>query len=162
MSVTILLSVMVMVAAQAPSPTPATRAPGPTITCHLPNSSMISRNSCNALDEQSMGTQTQECNLFLTGVDSAPSKACCTGLNEVAYNRTACICKATFYPPSSNNATRQLELPSLCSVQTDLCNKCPVFLTSRADSSGPSVSPASKFSWNHPLFFKVLLGSFWK
>jgi hypothetical protein len=142
MGMSLLALMVVLVTAQAPSPAPATPEPSPAITCALPNSSMVSSNFCNALDQQSMSVQTQDCDAFLTDVDPAPSTACCQGLNEVAYNRTACICMITFYPPSTHNASRQLALPSLCSVQTNLCSQCPAFLISR--SNGTAAAPICK------------------
>lgn len=148
----ILLSLTVMVcveevrvAAQAPSPSTTAPASGPPITCNLPNSSMVSSNYCNSYDQQSMATQTAGCNGFLTDQEPAPSAACCKGLNEVAYNRTACICSYTFYPPSTNNASRQLELPRLCGVLTNLCGQCPTFLVTRSNGS-TSAAPICKYS----------------
>ena len=144
MTATIFLAVMALVTAQAPSPSPDAVAPSPPITCTLPNSSMVSSNYCNSLDQSSMQSQTQDCTAFLTDIDPTPSMACCTGFNEVAYNRTACICMATFYPSSNYNASRALDLPSLCRVQTNLCHSCPDFIISR--SQGPAASQTCKFS----------------
>ncbi|KAG0615466.1 hypothetical protein M758_5G043500 [Ceratodon purpureus] len=141
------VEVMVPVAAQAAPPT----SPSPSIqpvTCSLPSTSMISTIFCNSYDEQGMETQTKSCQGFLTMAEASPNADCCRGLNSVAYNRTACICKLTFYPPASNNASRQLDLPRLCGVQTDLCAQCPAFLTSISNSNGTNThlqSPA-KFS----------------
>lgn len=126
-----------LVSAQAPSPT--TPANSPPVTCTLPSSSMVSSNYCNSYDEQSMETQTAGCDGFLTNQEPSPSAACCKGLNEVAYNRTACICAYTFYPPSTRNASRQLDLPRLCNVLTNLCGQCPTFLVNR--SNGTSAAP---------------------
>lgn len=120
---------------------PAAPSPDQTITCSLPSTLMISADSCNADDEQSMDTQTQSCQGFLTDSEAAPNAACCLGLNNVAYNRTACICKMTFYPPASHNTSRHLDLPGLCNVQTNLCVKCPVFLTTASNVT--NATPAS-------------------
>lgn len=157
MGMSLLSLMVVLVTAQAPSPAPATPEPSPAITCALPNSDMVSSNFCNALDQQSMSVQTQDCNAFLTDVDPAPSTACCQGLNEVAYNRTACICMITFYPPSTHNASRQLALPSLCSVQTNLCSQCPAFLISR--SNGTAAAPISDVPYVEPKSMASTIGA---
>ncbi|KAG0575972.1 hypothetical protein KC19_5G044700 [Ceratodon purpureus] len=136
------VEVMVPVAAQAApqaSPSPSIQP----VTCSLPSTLMISTNYCNSYDEQGMGTQTKSCQGFLTMAEASPSVDCCRGLNSVAYNRTACICKLTFYPPASNNASRQLDLPRLCGVQTDLCAQCPIFLTSISNANGTNTPPVS-------------------
>ena len=123
---------------------PAAPSPDQTITCSLPSTLMISADYCNADDEQSMDTQTQSCQGFLTDSEAAPNAACCLGLNNVAYNRTACICKMTFYPTASHNTSRHLDLPGLCNVQTNLCVKCPGFLTTASNVT--NATPACKFS----------------
>lgn len=141
----ILFFLMVMaveVTAQAPSP--AVSSPSPPIICSLPNTSMVSSNWCNSDEEKSLETQTASCNAFLMDEEPAPSDDCCKGLNQVAYNRTACICSYTFYPPSTRNATRQLDLPRLCGVITNLCGQCPQYLVTR--SNGTAASPVASIS----------------
>ncbi|XP_073395758.1 uncharacterized protein [Physcomitrium patens] len=83
----------------------------PPISCSLPSASMVSPNHCNADDDQIMRKQTQSCQSLLTMVEDAPTSECCTGLNNIAFNRIACVCKKTFYPPTAHNASRQLDLP---------------------------------------------------
>lgn len=148
----IFVSVMVMAALEGVVPAAAQTSP-PTspstiqpVTCSLPSTSTISTNYCNAHDEQGMSQQTQSCQGYLTMSEAAPSAACCLGLNNVAFNRTACICKFTFYPPAAHNASRQLDLPRLCGVQTDLCAKCPIFLASVSNANGTNPSSGCKCS----------------
>lgn len=147
------LSCAPLVPAQVPSPAPAVFTPvapppakvTPPIVCTLPNTTMISPNYCNAHDEQSMENQTAVCDGFLTMSVDIPSAECCTGLNNVAYNRTACICKKAFYPPTNHNASRQLGLPRLCGVRTDLCGQCPMFTV--PSGSGDSSNLTRKYQW---------------
>ncbi|KAG0575971.1 hypothetical protein KC19_5G044600 [Ceratodon purpureus] len=149
--VVVMVMVMVMAAVEVMVPVAALAATPPSIqpiTCRLPSTSMISTIFCNSSDEQGMETQTKSCQGFLTMAEDSPSADCCRGLNRVAYNRTACICKLTFYPPASHNTSRQLDLPRLCGVPTNLCAQCPAFLTSISNSNGTNThlqSPA-KFS----------------
>lgn len=114
---------------------PVSLPSSPTITCSFPNTSMVSSTACTYYDQQNMASLTGGCQAFLTNVDPSPSLDCCNGMNSVAYGRTACICLATFYPPPNFNATLQLQLPSLCKVTTDLCNRCPAYLVGRVNSS---------------------------
>jgi hypothetical protein len=148
----VLVGLTVMAAVAAQTPPPASPSPNiQPITCSLPSTLMISNNYCNTNDEQGMDVQTQSCQGFLTNFEAAPSADCCKGLNNVAYNRTACICKLTFYPPASHNASRQLDLPQLCGVQTDLCAQCPIFLTSLSTTNGTAPSPLCKHPFMHYL-----------
>lgn len=101
------------------------------ITCSLPSDSTISLNYCTYSDQSNTSNQTTDCQGYLTDVQDSPSKLCCTGVNNVAYYKTACICMATFYPPATVNATRQLQLPRLCNVTTDLCGQCPSFIVAK-------------------------------
>ncbi|XP_024365902.1 uncharacterized protein [Physcomitrium patens] len=143
------LSCAPLVPAQVPSPAPAVFTPvapppakvTPPIVCTLPNTTMISPNYCNAHDEQSMENQTAVCDGFLTMSVDIPSAECCTGLNNVAYNRTACICKKAFYPPTNHNASRQLGLPRLCGVRTDLCGQCPMFTVPSGSGDSSNLTP---------------------
>lgn len=144
----VIVSVVVSVVAQGPALAPVVEP----ITCTLPNTSTISPNYCNAFDENRMSAQTQPCQGFLTNLQGTPSAACCTGLNDVAKNRTACICKLTFYPPADHNASRQLELPYLCGVPTNLCGKCPTFLVSRLNAAAP-IYPAGNRTLLHSIHF---------
>lgn len=145
-AIVLLLSVTVVevLAQTSPPGTP----PAQPITCSVPNTSMISPNYCNAYDEQRMGTQTQTCQGFLTNFEAAPSTDCCIGLSSVAFNRTACICKLTFFPPAAHNASRQLDLPRLCGVATNLCGQCPTFLVSRGNGTAPT-TPIGKYFLNN-------------
>jgi len=118
------------------------------ITCSLPSDSTISLNYCTYSDQSNTANQTTDCQGYLSDVEDSPSKLCCTGVNNVAYYKTACICMATFYPPATVNATRQLQLPRLCNVTTDLCGQCPSFIVAKTTavpiSSGSSNATASK------------------
>lgn len=105
------------------------------ITCSLPSDSTISLNYCTYSDQSNTSNQTTDCQGYLTDVQDSPSKLCCTGVNNVAYYKTACICMATFYPPATVNATRQLQLPRLCNVTTDLCGQCPSFIVSKTTTA---------------------------
>ena len=101
------------------------------ITCSLPSDSTISLNYCTYSDQTNTANQTTDCQGYLSDLEDSPSKLCCTGVNNVAYYKTACICMATFYPPATVNATRQLQLPRLCNVTTDLCGQCPSFIVAK-------------------------------
>lgn len=125
----IALTLLHQVVAQSPTLLP--------VTCSLSNASMISPEYCTYYDQQNMASQTGGCQSFLTNIDTSPSADCCAGLNKVAYYRTACVCLTTFYPPSNINMTRNLELPMLCGVTTDLCTRCPTFLVARTADSAP-------------------------
>ena len=105
------------------------------ITCSLPSDSTISLNYCTYSDQSNTANQTTDCQGYLTDVQDSPSPVCCTGVNNVAYYKTACICMATFYPPATVNATRQLQLPGLCNVTTDLCGKCPSFIVAKTTAA---------------------------
>lgn len=128
-----------LVAAAAAPPPPV---PEP-VACSLPNTSMVSPNYCNAYDEDRMDSLTQSCEMFLTDAEAAPTKDCCAGLNTVASNRTACVCKLTFYPPAHHDAARQLDLPRLCGVTTNLCGQCPTFLVSVSNGTAPTTPSAN-------------------
>lgn len=123
------LTLLHQVVAQSPTLLP--------VTCSLSNASTISPEYCTYYDQQNMASETGGCQTFLTNIDPSPSADCCAGLNKVAYYRTACVCLGTFYPPSNVNMTRNLELPMLCGVTTDLCARCPAFLVGRTADSAP-------------------------
>ncbi|XP_024375344.1 uncharacterized protein [Physcomitrium patens] len=154
----ILVSLMVMavlevrVAAQGPTASPTAAAPSPPITCSFANTSMISSNWCNYNDQSRMEAQTVDCKGFLTNSSElTPSAECCRGFNDVAYNRTACICMATFYPPSTHNESRQLVLPRLCGLITDLCGQCPTFLVSRSNGTASLYIADQPYSKGKPV-----------
>jgi len=117
-------------AAAAPS------AMTPPTECSMPSDMMVSGNNCSYYDEQSMDGLMGGCREFLTNTENAPTQDCCFGVNQVAYARTPCFCKATFYPLDSSvdasadvNVTRQKLLPGLCLVTLDLCNLCLNFVS---------------------------------
>ncbi len=117
-------------AAAAPS------AMTPPTECSMPSDMMVSGSNCSYYDEQSMAGLMGGCREFLTNTENAPTQDCCFGVNQVAYARTPCFCKATFYPLDSAvdasadvNVTRQKLLPGLCLVTLDLCNLCLDFVS---------------------------------
>lgn len=126
----------VPVTAQVPSPSIPPESPSPPVTCNFANTSTISSNWCNYNEQSSTESLTLGCKSFLTNSSvPAPSTECCQGFNSIANKSTACICMATFYPPATHNMTRQLELPRLCGLKTDLCGQCPTFLVSRSNAT---------------------------
>lgn len=126
----------VPVTAQVPSPSIPPESPSPPVTCNFANTSTISSNWCNYNEQSSTESLTLGCKSFLTNSSvPAPSTECCQGFNSIANKSTACICMATFYPPATHNMTRQLELPRLCGLKTDLCGQCPKFLVSRSNAT---------------------------
>ncbi|CAM6057525.1 unnamed protein product [Sphagnum tenellum] len=144
-------------AAAAPS------AMTPPTECSMPSDMMVSGNNCSYYDEQSMDGLMGGCREFLTNTENAPTQDCCFGVNQVAYARTPCFCKGTFYPLDSAvdasggvNVTRQKLLPGLCLVTLDLCNLCLDFV-SPLGTGVPSPGSSSKLHRTGMAILKLLL-----
>lgn len=138
-----------------PSPAPVTapvRAPAAaTVTAPVtaPVAASSPGPSGSTVDCSNEFTSLQSCFAYVTGNDTTPpSASCCSALGTVVTNKPVCLCQllqtvGSGDPTTSGiNATRALDLPSVCKVTADV-SKCPALLGQPVASPTGAPAPVS-------------------
>lgn len=128
-------------------------APAPVVSPSAPVAAPVAASSPgpagSTVDCSNEFTSLQSCFAYVTGNDTTPpSASCCSALGTVVTNKPVCLCQllqtvGSGDPTTSGiNATRALDLPSVCKVNSDV-SKCPALLGQPVASPTGATAPVS-------------------
>lgn len=143
----------VTVPAAAPVVNPSAPVAAPVVNPSAPVAAPVAASSPgpagSTVDCSNEFTSLQSCFAYVTGNDTTPpSASCCSALGTVVTNKLVCLCQllqtvGSGDPATSGiNATRALELPSVCKVNSDV-SKCPALLGQPVASPTGAPAPVS-------------------